>query len=104
MQRADGAVYHKVSQKKWIGEYLPHADPSTRYIFDISSAATASFTAAAAIGSRHLKNYNQDYSQKLQVAAERAWDWLEENPQNVPTGGFKNPEGVEGGQYNDLSD
>lgn len=104
MQRDDGAVYHKVSQKKWTGEYLPHTDPATRYIFEISSAASASFIAAAAIGSRHFKNLNPDYSQKLQLAAERAWNWLEKNPQNVPAGGFKNPEGVEGGQYNDDSD
>jgi endoglucanase len=104
MQRNDGALYHKVSQKKWIGEYLPHTDPSTRYIFDISSAATASFTAAAAIGSRHLKGYNPDYSQTLQSAAERTWNWLEKNPENFPAGGFKNPEGVVGGQYDDPSD
>lgn len=104
MQREDGAVYHKVSQEKWIGEYLPHNDPSTRYIFDISSAATASFTAAVAIGSRHLKSYNTDFSQALESAAERAWNWLEENPENFPKGGFKNPEGVEGGQYDDPTD
>ena len=104
MQRDDGAVYHKVSQKKWIGEYLPNTDPSTRYIFDISSAATASFTAAAAIGARHLRNYNPDFSQALESAAERAWNWLEQNPENFPTGGFKNPEGVSGGEYGDLSD
>ncbi|MEX2351388.1 MAG: glycoside hydrolase family 9 protein [Balneolaceae bacterium] len=104
MQRDDGAVYHKVSQKKWIGEYLPHTDPSMRYIFDISSAATASFTAAAAVGSRHLRNYNPDLSQELESAAERAWNWLKENPDNVPAGGFKNPEGISGGEYNDPSD
>lgn len=104
MQRDDGAVYHKVSQKEWIGEYLPHNDPSKRYIFDISSAATASFTAAAAIGSRHLKSFNPGFSQFLKSAAERAWDWLEENPENFPAGGFKNPEGVTGGQYGDPSD
>ena len=104
MQRNDGAVHHKVSQEKWIGEYLPHTDSSTRYIFDISSAATASFTAAVAIGSRHLKNYNPDFSLILKSAAEHAWSWLEENPENFPTGGFKNPEGVTGGQYDDPSD
>ena len=104
MQREDGAVYHKVSQKKWIGEYLPHTDTSTRYIFDISSAATASFTAAMAIGSRHLSNYDLAFSETLQSAAERGWTWLEENQENFPAGGFKNPEGVVGGQYGDPSD
>ena len=104
MQREDGAVYHKVSQKKWIGEYLPHTDPSTRYIFDVSSAATASFAAAVAIGARHLKNYDPVFSQSLESAAERAWSWLSDNPDNFPAGGFKNPEGVTGGQYDDPSD
>jgi len=104
MQRNDGAVYHKVSRKKWTGAYLPHTDPNKRYIFDISSAATASFTAAAAIGARHLKNYKEVYAQKLQEAAELAWNWLEKNPNNVPKSGFKNPEGVLGGEYSDPSD
>lgn len=104
MQREDGALHHKVSQEKWIGEYLPHTDPSTRYIFGISSAATASFTAATAIGARHLKDYNPDFSEELQAAAEQAWKWLEVHPENYPLGGFKNPEGVSGGQYGDASD
>lgn len=104
MQRDDGAVYHKVSQEKWIGEYLPDHDPSTRYIFDISSAATASFAAAAALGARHLKQYNPSLSGELYSAAIKAWDFLEINPENIPLGGFKNPPGVTGGEYGDSSD
>ncbi len=104
MQREDGGVYHKVSQKKWIGEYLPNEDPSTRYIFDVSSAATASFVAVSALGARHLEEYNPGLSFELSLAAERAWRFLERHPENKPVGGFKNPEGVRGGEYGDPSD
>lgn len=104
MQRDDGAVYHKVSQEKWMGEFLPSDDPSTRYIFDVSSAATASFAAAAALGARHLTEYNPALSQELNRAANKAWDFLLMNPDNLPEGGFKNPDGVTGGEYGDPSD
>jgi len=104
MQRDDGAVFHKVSQEKWTGEYLPADDPSTRYIFDVSSAATASFAAVAALGSRHLTEYNPTLSQELYRAANKAWEFLVLNPDNLPEGGFKNPTGVTGGEYGDTSD
>jgi len=104
MQRDDGAIYHKVSQEKWIGEFLPNEDPSIRYIFDISSAATASFAAVAALSSRHIKEFNPALSQKLFDASLNAWDFLTSNPENVPYGGFKNPSGVTGGEYGDPSD
>jgi endoglucanase len=104
MQRDDGAVYHKVSQEKWIGEFLPNLDPSTRYIFDISSAATASFAAVTALGARQLKEYNPPFSRELYSAALKAWDFLVMNPENQPEGGFKNPAGVTGGEYGDSSD
>ncbi|MCC5941170.1 MAG: glycoside hydrolase family 9 protein [Balneolaceae bacterium] len=104
MQRDDGAVYHKVSQEKWIGEFLPDQDPSIRYIFDVSSAATASFAAATALGARHLEEFNPSFSLELYSAAQKAWDFLENNPGNEPEGGFKNPPGVTGGEYGDPSD
>ncbi len=104
MQREDGAVYHKVSQKKWIGEYLPNEDPSTRYIFDVSSAATASFAAAAALGARHLAEFDTAFSMELSRAAKKAWAFLEMHPDNKPIGGFKNPDGVSGGGYGDPND
>lgn len=104
MQRSDGAVYHKVSQKRWIGEYLPNTDPSIRYIFGISTAATASFTASSALGSRILADFNPELAQRLSGAAKNAWEFLDRNPQNYPVNGFKNPEGVTGGEYGDPSD
>ena len=104
MQRHDGAVYHKVSQKKWIGEYLPHEDPAVRYLFETSTAATASFTAVSALAARLFRDYDPDYSDVLQKSALRGWGYLIKNPVNKPLDGFKNPPDVSGGEYGDKDD
>mgnify|MGYP000663440650 CR=1 FL=1 len=104
MQRPDGAVYHKVSQKKWIGEFLPHNDPSTRYLFETSSAATASFAAVSALAARLLTEYDPGRSEQLSAASRKAWKYLEDHPDDQPVGGFQNPPDVYGGEYGDRSD
>lgn len=104
MQAPEGAVYHKVSQKRWIGEFLPDQDPATRYLFEFSSTATASFSATAALGARILSEYQPELSAALEGASKRAWEYLLVHPDNIPSGGFKNPEGVSGGEYGDHSD
>ncbi|MGM0506329.1 MAG: glycoside hydrolase family 9 protein, partial [Bacteroidota bacterium] len=104
MQDSNGAVFHKVSQEKWIGEFMPDQDPAKRYLFTYSSAATASFSAVAALGARHLSDVDPELSSLLESASRKAWDYLLAHPNNVPNGGFKNPEGVTGGEYGDSSD
>lgn len=104
MQKHNGAVYHKVSQEKWIGEYLPTEDPSERFIFKESSGATASFAASAALAARLYSEFNKAYSDSLRSSALKAWEFLENNPQSVPLGGFKNPPNVFGGEYGDSND
>lgn len=104
MQNDNGAVYHKVSQKKWVGEFLPHEDPEERYIFRVSSNATAGFSAVAALGARLFESYDEDFSARLVRSAEHAWSYLEDNPAIQPSGGFSNPPDVKGGEYSDDSD
>lgn len=104
MQNSEGGVYFKVSEKRWSGEYLPHKDPDKRYIFEVSSAATADFAAVTALGSRIYENYNAEFASILEEAAVGAWNFLENNPEIVPEGGFKNPPDVEGGEYRDDQD
>ena len=104
MQKDDGGVYFKVSQKGWTGEYLPQKDPETRYIFEVSSTATAGTAAVLAQGARLFKPYNATYASRLLDAAQKSWSWLEKYPDIVPEGGFTNPEGVHGGEYHDWQD
>lgn len=104
MQRNDGAVYHKVSQKKWIGEYLPHEDPSVRYLFETSTTATASFTAVSALAARVFDPYDKTLADQLRNSAMLGWEYLQSNPIIQPLGGFRNPPDVFGGEYGDDND
>lgn len=104
MQRDDGGVHHKVSTKKWTGEYLPDRDPDQRYIFGVSSVASAGFAAVTALGSRLFNKWDKPFADRLLRASQRAWQFLEAHPFIVPTGGFRNPSDVEGGEYGDTQD
>lgn len=104
MQRDDGAIYQKVSIKKWTGEHLPDEETDGQYIFGISSSATASTAAVTALAAHLFLKYDKDYAQKLLSASVACWHFLKLNPYNTPQGGFKNPPGVEGGEYSDPDD
>ncbi len=104
MQRSDGAVYQKVSIKKWTGEHLPNEETDLQYIFGISSSATADVAAVTALGARLFEKFDKSYSIALLNTAIKAWDFLAAHPENIPQGGFKNPPDVYGGSYNDPED
>lgn len=104
MQRPDGAVYHKVSIKKWTGEHLPDKEQDKQYIFGISSASTADEAAVTALGAKIFIKYDREFAAKLLKSATAAWGFLSKHPGNIPLGGFKNPPGVLGGNYTDDED
>ncbi len=104
MQDERGGIYHKVSQKKWVGEFLPEDDPEQRYIFEVSSNATAGFAAVAALGAELYHSYDYAFAEQLYNASLRAWRYLEEHPEIQPSGGFTNPPDVTGGEYSDSDD
>lgn len=104
MQNDDGGVFHKVSQKKWVGEFLPQKDSEERYIFEITSNSTAGFTAVAALGANLFEPFDSAFANRLNQAALKGWQYLQENPKIQPAGGFKNPKGVIGGEYGDDND
>ncbi len=104
MQRGDGAVHHKVAVVKWTANHAPHEDHDPRYLFAVSSTATANLAAAAARAARLYRGSDPAYAGRLLAAAEAAWRWLGRNPAIVPPGGFTNPPGVEGGDYDDDDD
>lgn len=101
MQRNDGAVYHKVSIKKWTDEHLPEEEYDEQYIFGISTASTAAAAAVTALGARLVNNYNKELSLQLLKCAVNAWNFLKQHSENIP---FKNPFDVEGGEYGDEND
>jgi len=100
MQHTNGGVFHKLSNGFPQG-IMPNADTDTRYIFQISSAATGDFAAVMAIASRVYAPYDAAYSATCLAAAQNAWAFLQANPNIVPAGGFT---GGLGGAYPDTND
>jgi len=92
MQREDGAVHHKITTRSF-PEYgtLPAEDSEQLYVFGVSSADAAYFAAAMAQAATTYADYDAEYAETLLEAAERAWAWLAEHPEQFPPGGFQNP-------------
>ncbi len=101
MQRADGAVYHKVTTQRHAPFVMPEDDKEQLYIFPVSSMAAADFTAVCALASGIYKQFDPDFSEKLLSAAERSCKYITDNPGFV---GFYNPEGCNTGSYGQRND
>jgi endoglucanase len=105
MQDAEsGGVYHKVTRKNFEPFYLPDQDKEPRYIFRVSSAATAGFAGTMAQAYLSFKGSDPQYANKLLAAALRAWQFLKKNQNIVPPGGFDNDPEVKTGVYGDIVD
>lgn len=79
MQREDGAVYRKLSGKRWPLDLAPDEDTQPRYIFGISTPETAKFAAVMAIASRTFAD--QALTARYLTAAKLAWQYLQTQPQ-----------------------
>lgn len=104
MQREDGAVHEKVHSKDYAQFVMPSEGQLKRYIYEVSSTATADFAAAMAFAARKFKAVNTDYSTRCLEAARSAYQYLQENPEVFPPGGFKNPSDTQAGGYSDAFD
>ncbi len=78
MQRADGAVYRKLSGKTWPVGLAPNEDTQPRYIYGISTPETAKFAAVMAIASRNYQSLDAELATKYLTAAESAWQYLQQ--------------------------
>jgi endoglucanase len=103
MQDEDGGVWPKQTSEHFADFVMPENDRSVSYVIGTgkepfkSSGATADFAAVMAIAARVYKPYDAAYAKQCLAAAEKAWTWLEKNP-NVT---FRNPSGVLTGEYGD---
>ncbi|MEP5153123.1 glycoside hydrolase family 9 protein [Planktotalea sp.] len=85
MQRADGAVYHKATTRKWpMMSDTPEDDTATKWLMPVTTTATANYAAAMSLAAKiYLAQPDSAYQTRggeFQAAAERALAWLEENP------------------------
>jgi endoglucanase len=81
MQRADGAVYHKVTPLNF-GGFDKGSDNigGPLYVFDVSTPDAAVFAAVVAEAARVYRPFDAAYSDRLLNAAQKSWGWLADNP------------------------
>jgi endoglucanase len=84
MQRADGAVYHKVTPLKF-GGFDKGSDNigGPLYAFEVSTPDAAVFAAITAEAARLYLPVDPAYAEQLRSAAEKSWAWLEDNPKPI---------------------
>lgn len=100
MQASSGGVYHKVSCANFPGYVMPTAETAQLIVTPVSTTATADFCASMALASEFYQAFDADFAKKCLSAAERAWSFLQQNPNLI----FKNPADIVTGDYGDTSD
>jgi endoglucanase len=104
MQDADGGVWHKLTSERFGSFVMPHQDDGgPRYVIGTGtspfkgSCATGDFAAVMAAAARSFAPHDAAFAATAAAAAERAWRWLQDNPNVV----FRNCCGVSTGEYGD---
>lgn len=101
MQTPEGGFYHKVTSLEPIAPILPEKDASQRYLFPISTAASAASCALLAKASRLDSPVDASFAAVCLNSARTAWDFLSAHPND---GGFSNPPDVHTKTYRDIDD
>ena len=105
MQDEDGGAWHKQTSEKFPGFVMPEDDHSTSEVIGTgqapykSTCATADVAAVAAIAARVYQPFDAKFAARNLEAARKAWLWTEKYPNVV----FKNPQGVNTGEYGDSN-
>ncbi len=97
MQKDNGSFRHKVSEVTFGNFRTPDTDTTQRYVYGISSQATADATAVLAHAAYIFNDVDNEFATKCLSAAENGWDWLIQHPDNIK---FRNPNEVQTRRYN----
>lgn len=100
MQASSGGVYHKVSCATFPGYVMPQYENGKLIVTPVSTTATADFCASMALAYEFYYDIDKNFAEKCLAAAEKAWEFLEANPNLI----FENPEDIVTGEYGDGSD
>ena len=105
MQDEDGGAWHKQTSEHFSGFVMPEDDHLPSEVIGTgqqgykSTCATADLAAVAAIAARVYQPFDAKFAARNLGAARKAWLWTEKYPNVV----FKNPQGVNTGEYGDSS-
>ena len=99
---ADGGVYHKLTNKSFDGNQMPHETKGERYVVAKGTAAALDFAAVMAHASRVFEPFEAQrpgLSARLREASVAAWKL---GPAPTREVAFKNPPDVRTGEYGDA--
>jgi endoglucanase len=103
MQDEDGGAWHKQTSEHFPEFVMPEDDHLPSEVIGTgqgpykSTCATADLAAVAAIAARVYQPFDAKFAARNLEAARKAWIWTEKNPNVL----FKNPHGVNTGEYGD---
>jgi endoglucanase len=103
MQDDDGGVWHKQTSTHFADFVMPQDDTLASEVIGTgsepykSTCATADLAAVGAIAARIYKPFDAKFGLRNLEAARKAWAWTEKYP-NIT---FKNPSGINTGEYGD---
>jgi len=95
---ADGGVYHKITDKSFIGDLMPALANEQRYFIGKGAAATFDFAAVLAVAYRIYNTFLPTFADSCLAAATYAWEWGQQYPDST----FRNPPDVVTGEYGDT--
>ena len=101
MQRSDGAFHNKLTKDHFAPFIMPQDDLDPEYLIPVCWCATADAAACLALASGIYRPYDEAFANRMLLAAEHAWAWLQAHPDYTP---YRNPEGVRTGWYGGRSD
>lgn len=93
----DGGVYTKLTTQNFSGAVMPHQAVAPRYVVLKSTSAALNFTAVMSTAARVYAPFDKDFAQRCLDAALDAWQWAKANPAIY----FRNPTGINTGEYGD---
>jgi endoglucanase len=100
MQSDSGGVYHKVTCENFPAYIMPEYETDKLIVTPVSTTATADFCASMAMAYEFYYDIDSSFADKCLDAAEKAWSFLEDNPNLI----FSNPSDITTGEYGDTSD
>lgn len=98
--KSNGGVYHKVTCKDFPSYVMPNEETAPLIVCPISTTATGDFAAVMAMGYETFKDTDTKFANECLAAAEKAWDYLVQQPSQIVT----NPSGIVTGEYGDKKD
>lgn len=100
MQDVSGGVHHKVSCADFPAYVMPQEEKNQLIATPVSTPATADFCAVMAMGYEYYFSIDKDFAENCLSASERAWEFLEKNPDVI----FSDPPDITTGDYGDMND